>query len=255
MSVFDELKSSSKTAITKEEAAAKGFWAVHKWQIIGGLALVLFGFIAGRASAQTLNIPGQKACTTIPAQQICVTTASQTVTLPSSGGSSSQPPPVVPTGVTWMYLNGVKTLAGDFTQGNTSVSYQHATSAGYNSGTKDILFSATAPMGLYLPYWAANYQLPNPGWTYLLLSLKPTVTGDTFSLHAERYGDSALPGIELVTASANKYGPAAVGGQWGTYKVPLADLGIQGDKFLYKVVLGTHTGTPDSWEMDAIGFQ
>ena len=94
----------------------------------------------------------------------------------------------------------------------------------------------------------------NPGYTYLLLSLKPTITGDTFGIHAERVGDAPLPGIELVTASGNSYGPAAVAGKWGSCKIPLKDLGIVGDKTLYKVVLATHTGAADSWELDAIGF-
>jgi hypothetical protein len=82
---------------------------------------------------------------------------------------------------------------------------------------------------LLLALIGANYQLPNPGYTYLLLSLKPTITGDTFGIHAERVGDAPLLGIELVTASGNSYGPAAVAGKWGSYKIPLKDLGIVGD--------------------------
>lgn len=166
---------------------------------------------------------------------------------PPTGGGTTSPPP---SGVTWMYLNGAKTLAGDFTgQGNTT-DYQHATGSGYNGGTRDILISDPGPWGYFIPYWAANYRLPNPGYTYLIMSIKPTRTGDTFNIHAERVGDQGLPSIDVM-----KYGPAAVAGKWGTYTIPLKDLGVYGDATLYKVVLQTNTNAGDSWEMDAIGFK
>jgi len=162
----------------------------------------------------------------------------------------------LPTGVTWLYLNGKRTLAGDFTQSGTSVNYRHSTSDGYNGGTKDILFTSTAPWGLFLPYWSANYSLPNPGWTYFYVAIKPTITGDTFGIYAEKVGD-VDPGchIELVTPTGNAYGPAAKAGVWALYKVPLKDLCIEGDKALYKIAIKTHTASADSWELDALGFQ
>jgi hypothetical protein len=46
-----------------------------------------------------------------------------------------------------------------------------------------------------------------------------------------------------------------VKGVWGSYVIPLSALGIAGDASLYKVVLATHTGSADSWEMDGIGFE
>jgi hypothetical protein len=170
-------------------------------------------------------------------------------------GIPPPPPPPPPAGVLWMYLNGVKTLAGDFTGQGETVDYEHATAAGFNGGTKDILVTSSVPWGYFIPYWAANYALPNPGYTYLLLSLKPSLSGDTFGMHAERVGDAPLPGIELITATGNSYGPPAVAGRWGSYKVPLKDLGVLGDATLYKVVLATHTDAPDHWELDAIGFE
>src|ERR1700733_3917260 len=74
-------------------------------------------------------------------------------------------PPVTtpPTGVTWMYLNGVKTLAGDFTGNGTSVNYEHAvTGAQLNGGTKDIQLTVSGAgeqWPYFLPYFAANYML------------------------------------------------------------------------------------------------
>jgi hypothetical protein len=149
-----------------------------------------------------------------------------------------------------MYRNGVKTLAGDFTGSGEATNYENSTSSGYNGDTKDILITSSVPWGYFIPYWAANYQLPNLGYKYLVLSIKPSINGDTFGIHAERNGDSPLPSIELMN-----YGPAAVKGVWGSYVIPLSALGIAGDATLYKVVLATHTGSADSWEMDAIGFK
>ncbi len=159
-------------------------------------------------------------------------------------------PTPAPSGVDWMYLNGVKHLAGDFTGQGETVDYAHATTAGFNGGTTDILVTSSPDWAIYIPYWQADYKLPDPGFTTLLLSLKPTITGDTFGIHAERVGDQGLPSIELM-----KYGPAAVAGQWGSYAIPLADLGVAGDATLYKVVLQSHTASANAFELDAIGFQ
>jgi hypothetical protein len=169
---------------------------------------------------------------------------------PGPAPTPTPTPTPLPSGVTWMYLNGVQTLAGDFTGNGETVDYERATTAGFNGGTKCILVTSSVPWGYFIPYWAANYQLPNPGFTKLLLSLKPTITGDTFGIHAERVGDVGLPSIELAS-----YGPPCVAGKWGSYVIPLKDLGVLGDATLYKVVLATHTPGPDAWALDAIGFQ
>jgi hypothetical protein len=149
-----------------------------------------------------------------------------------------------------MYLNGAKVLAGDFTGSGEATNYENSTTSGYKGGTKDILITSSVPWGYFIPYWSVNYRLSNPGYKNLVLSIKPSITGDTFGMHAERVGDSPLPSIELM-----KYGPPAVKGVWGSYVIPLSALGIAGDASLYKVVLATHTGSADSWEMDAIGFE
>jgi hypothetical protein len=210
----------------------------------------------GNAAAKTFSVPVSNAAAFSGSKTFSVAISSPTggatlsnpstatATINGSGSSGS------PGAVKWMYLNGVKTLAGDFTGSGESTNYQNSTTSGYNGGTKDILVTSSVPYGYFLPYWAADYHLPNPGYTKLLLSLKPTITGDTFGIHAERVGDLGLPSIELMN-----YGPAAVAGKWGSYVIPLKDLGVAGDATLYKVVLATHTGSADSWEVDAIGFQ
>ena len=153
-----------------------------------------------------------------------------------------------------MYLNGVKTLAGDFTGQGTQVDYNHVvTGAQLNGGTRDIKIS-TSGAGVqwpyFLPYFSADYKLPNPGWTKLLFSIKPTVSGQAFGMHMERVGDQPLPSVEVMN-----YGPPSVAGQWASYVVPLKDLGTLGDATLYKVLIQDHSATSAGWEMDAIGFQ
>jgi hypothetical protein len=215
----------------------------------------------GNAAAKTFSVPVSNAAAFSGSKTFSVAISS-----PTGGATLSNPSTATATlngsgtsgssgGVKWMYLNGVQTLAGDFTGSGETTNYQNSTTSGYNGGTKDILITSSVPYGYFIPYWASNYQLPNPGYTYLLLSIKPSRTGDTFGIHAERDGDSPLPGIELITATLSSYGPVAVAGQWASYKIPLKDLGVLGDATLYKVVIATHTGAADSWELDAIGFQ
>jgi hypothetical protein len=214
--------------------------------------------------AQTIEVPAQTV--TVSGQAVTfgahtVSISAETVTVPAATTTPSvtdtpatTPPSTTPTptpsGVTWMYLNGKKRLAGDFTSNGETVNYANKTSSGYNGGTKDILITATVPWAYFLPYWAANYRLPNPGWTKLIFSIKPSLSTSTFTMHAERVGDNPLPTISL----ASYCGPFAAG-KWTSCSVPLSALGVYGDKTLYKVLFQTSTAGPDSWEMDAIGFQ
>jgi len=163
-------------------------------------------------------------------------------------------PTPVPAGVTWMYLNGVKTLAGDFSGPGTRVDYNHAvTGDQLNGGTHDIQIT-TSGEGVkwpyFLPYFAANYKLPNPGWTKALISIKPTVTGQAFGVHMERVGDQPLASVELLN-----YGPPTVAGKWSSYVIPLKDLGTLGDASLYKILIQDHSANSAGFEVDALGFQ
>jgi hypothetical protein len=212
---------------------------------------------SGVAAAQTFAVPVSNAAAFSGSKTFGVAISSPTggatlsnpstatATISGSGGTGSS------SGVTWMYLNGVKTLAGDFTGSGETTNYENSTTSGYNGGTKDILITSSVPYGYFIPYWSASYNLPNPGYKNLLLSIKPSITGDTFGIHAEKTGDID-PNCHIEVMN---YGPAAVKGVWGSYVIPLTDLCVAGDASLYKVVLATHTGSADSWEIDAIGFQ
>lgn len=153
-----------------------------------------------------------------------------------------------------MYLNGANAVAGDFTGSGTQVNYSHTvTGDQLNGGTKDIQLTTSGAgqqWPYFLPYFAANYKLPNPGWTNVLISIKPTVTGQAFGVHMERVGDQPLPSVELLN-----YGPPTVAGKWSSYVIPLKDLGTYGDATLYKILIQDHSATSTGWEVDAFGFQ
>lgn len=163
-------------------------------------------------------------------------------------------PPVVTPGVFWLYSDGRKYLAGDFTDNNTTVNYRNTVTGnqlhGHTESIKIAPKNATAPWPYFLPYFASDYKLPNPGYTKLLFSIKPTVTGQVWGIHMEKAGD-VDPGLHIELAP---YGPASVAGVWGSYVIPLKDLGTLGDPTLYKFVLQDHSATSKGWEMDSIGL-
>lgn len=215
------------------------------------LALLL---LVGVAAADTVIPVPPQACTAV------VTCTGVTITVPDSSPPplTCVPPqilqngvcitPVPPPGTAWMYLNGVKTAAADFS--GSSTSWFNATTAGYNGGKTDIKVSG----GCFIPVWASNYQLPNPGWRYFLISMKPT-SGNAVGIHFEprvNGGDADIyPHIDLASSLA-KYGPAPRAGVWASYKIPLADLGVPPGTALYKAVLACDGA---AYEFDAIGFQ
>ena len=148
-----------------------------------------------------------------------------------------------------MYLSGVKTAATDFSGSTTK--WFSSTVSGLNGSTTDIKVSG----GCFIPVWASNYQLPNPGYKYFLISVKPS-TSNPIGIHFEpriNNGDADIyPHINLADSNA-VYGPAPRAGVWASYKVPLSDLGVKSaNEPLYKMV-GMCDGS--TYEIDAIGFQ
>ena len=199
------------------------------------LALALLPLLA---SAQTVT----------PSCSAVITCKPITLVAPAPTPVPTPTPTPTPAGVTWMYLNGVKTAAADFSGSTTN--WFNATTAGYNGGKTDIKVAN----GCFIPVWAANYQLPNPGWTYFLIAMKPS-SSNAVGIHFEPRINGAdadiYPHINLADASA-KYGPAPQAGVWASYKIPLADLGVPPGTPLYKAVMACDGA---EYEFDALGFQ
>lgn len=221
------------------------------------IGLFLLFMVGGVAADTVVPVPPQ-ACTAV------VTCTGVSITIP--GGNppplvcvppqvlqngvcvTPVPPPPPPPGTVWMYLNGVKTAAADFSGNSTN--WFNATTAGYNGGKTDIKVSG----GCFIPVWASNYQLPNPGWHYFVISMKPT-SANAVGIHFEpriNGGDADIyPHIDLASSLA-KYGPAPRAGVWASYKIPFTDLGVPPGTALYKAVLACDGAT---YEFDAMGFQ
>ena len=116
------------------------------------------------------------------------------------------------------------------------------------SGAHDIKITSNA-YGGWLPY-AQNWNFNSVPYTKLTFSLKPTRSGQTWQVYFVKVGDIPV-GIDI---NVSNYGPAPVAGQWGTYTVPLADLGVLGTS-IYKFSIQDQSGADDNvWYIDNVGF-
>jgi hypothetical protein len=122
----------------------------------------------------------------------------------------------------WAYTNGAYAWPGDYS--DVTLNYQ-STAGVPEDGAYDISVTAKTSFGYAQPYsgppaapeWAADIGAFN----YMILDLKPTIANQTWRLNII----SRLPEGDVynnkVVILPGAYGPAAVVGQWGHYKVPL----------------------------------
>jgi hypothetical protein len=167
------------------------------------------------------------------------TTASDTVTV---SATTSTPPA---SGTSWVYYNGVFDWPGDYSYAATA-DYTD-TSGAPLSGKYDIKVT-TSPWGGWLPY-AQNWNFNSVGYTKLTFSLKPTQANQTWNVYFVKVGDIPV-GIYLDVLN---YGPKPVVGQWATYTVPLADLGVLNTS-IYKFCIQDQSGNNNVWYVDNVGF-
>ena len=161
-----------------------------------------------------------------------------TITVGSSG---------VPPGTSWVYSDGDFDGPGDYSY--VAVPDYRDTSGEPLSGPYDIKITLTAAYGGWLPY-AQNWDFNSQGYTKLTFALKPTVPNQQWTVYFVKVGDIPV-GIYL---NVLNYGPAPVVGQWNTYTVPLADLGVLGQS-VYKFCIQDKTGLANNvWYADNVGF-
>lgn len=237
-----------------------------------GLALAaLAASVAVWAQTSTVTIPAQTIV--VPAQT--VTLPSQSITLPaqtitvvtsggggssgggssgggSSGGGSSgggSPP-----GVSWAYHAGAWNWGGDWSAPTATINY--ADTVGL-PGSKDISYTTNVAFGFWLPYppiLAATSQpgLDTTGYNYLLISVKPAATGQSWSMMAYKYsfvngvfqGDiNAGPGINSIAQYCT---PAIAQGVWSACKIPLTVIQAANLTTFYKFILQDQTGKKGS---------
>jgi hypothetical protein len=125
-----------------------------------------------------------------------------------------------------MYYNGVFYWAGDYSYG-TVINYRD-TAGAPESGAYDIAVQVTGQGGGFQPYAGSVvplYDLEAGSFGYIMLDLKPTISGQAWRLSAI---SRLPPGDVYPWAAVNlaSYGPAPVAGKWATYKVPLSALSL-----------------------------
>jgi len=166
--------------------------------------------------------------------------ASATVTVNGSGT-----PPAA--GTSWVYYNGLFDWPGDYSF--VAKADYSDTSGKPLSGKEDVKITLQAAYGGWLPY-AQNWSFNSAPYRKLTFSLKPTVANQHWSVYFVKVGDIPV-GISIDVA---QYGPTPVAGQWNTYTVPLADLGVLGTT-IYKFAIQDKTGlSNNTWYVDNVGF-
>ena len=148
--------------------------------------------------------------------------------------------------IAWVYHEGRLLWPGDYSF--SAAPFYADTSGEPLSGTYDIKVSLTGPWGGFQPF-ARNWDFDAHGYAYLTFALKTTVANQSLQIFFEKLGDVPVG----VTLNPLKYGPAPVVGQWTTYKIPLADLGVTGR--IFKFAIQDQTGLKSNvFYLDDIGF-
>jgi len=196
------------------------------------------------AALITVTIPGQNIV--IPAQTVAI--PSQTIQIDTTPPPVVAPPIVVtpPLATAWVYHAGKFYWPGDY---NFALKSDYADTTCSTSGVT-IKNTLTSAWGGWLPY-APNWNFDSKPYTKLIFSLKPTVSGQTWKVYFVKVGDVPV-GISIDPA---KYGPTPTIGFWGSYSVPLKDLGVLGTS-IYKFAIQDQTSlSANSWCVDEVGFQ
>jgi hypothetical protein len=141
---------------------------------------------------------------------------------------------------------------GDYSFGGVQINYQD-TQGKPLSGAFDISVNLHGQWGGFLPFAGGTVPLwafDDSPYTYLTFALKPTRPNQTAQVFFVKVGDIPVG----VVVNPFKYGPAPLPGVWGTYKIPLKDLGVLKTS-VYKFAIQDQTGTSDNvFYLDDIGF-
>jgi hypothetical protein len=198
-------------------------------------------------------------------------TFSIAISNPTSGATLSSPntasvtingsaaAPAQAGGVFWVYHNGVFNWPGDYSW-DASINYQ-STAGSPLDGAYDVAVTITSQYGGWQPYAFPYGGTPfdTSPYKYLIYSLKPTLANQVYSTGFDANNDVAdgsiinivgVPGGPAVT----KYGPTPVVGQWGSYKIPIADFALTNPLILkFSIADGTGNST-NLFYVDDVGF-
>lgn len=127
------------------------------------------------------------------------------------------------------------------------------------TGTADIKVTLAGPNGfLQAPSWSPGtwiYGMEGGAFNYINFKVKPTVSSAQFLLSFHSRGTPGDIGQPFITLDISNYGPTPTSGVWGTYKVPLSDLGFGVATFTGSISGGVLTVTGWSGcKMDSGGW-
>ncbi len=165
------------------------------------------------------------------------------------------PPPVITppaTGVFWVYYNGQFNWAGDYSFGTGPINYQDTNGVPL-SGQFDIAVPIVSKFGGFQPF-APGGKFDTSPYKYLIVSIKPTHANAIFATGFASINDQA-DGIAVTFAGPGitTYGPVPVAGQWGTYKIPLADFKLTAAILKFSIAAAAGIA-PDLFYVDNMGF-
>lgn len=156
-------------------------------------------------------------------------------------GAASAPPAVATAARTaWVYHAGVFNWGGDYSFAAT-VDYAD-TSGEPLGGRYDIAVKTTGRWGGFQPFAGGKvpqWNFNDRGFTYLAFAFKPTVANQTAQVFFTKVGDR--PTGRTVNLFSGQYGPAPQAGVWATYRIPLAELGVENTN-VYKFAIQDQTG-------------
>lgn len=162
------------------------------------------------------------------------------------------PPP--PSSVSWVYHNGVFVWGqggGDYSWNTGPIDY--ADTVG-NPGGRCIAVPIIGQWGGWQPY-APGKRFDTSPFKYLIYSTKPTQPNQTHGMGFEAINDVS-DGLMLNLGGqyGTAYGPNPTVGQWGSYKIPLADFKLT-NPLIQKFSITDGTGNvPNLFYVDNVGF-
>jgi hypothetical protein len=210
------------------------------------------------AAAKTIPVPVSNATPFTGTRSFNVALTSPTggasVTSPGSAVANITGSGAASSGSTfWVFQGGVFNWGGDYSFGATP-NYKD-TGGSPVSGAYDIAVTITTAYGGFLPFAGGTVPLWNfdaSPYNYLTFAFKPTVANQTLQVYFVKVGDIPV-GVD-VNPFNGKYGPAPQVGVWGTYRIPLSDLGVKNTS-VYKFALQDMTGLSHNvFYVDNIGF-
>ena len=161
-----------------------------------------------------------------------------------------------------VYTNGVFAWAGDWSGYTLNYAFPDK---GVNGPGPVIQMPSTSQWQFWLPYPKTNsngpaangINFPLTGLSHFTIAIKPSQAGAqaTMGFYTGSGTQDDVPAGNSVTITSAAYGPAnPVVGQWNVYTIPLSAFFTTVPAWIYKFIIQQQGTTPQTWEIDQVGF-